>query len=378
MLDLFSSVVLAAFVAALVTNLTVPVSARVAELLGAIDHPGRRRSQRRPTPRLGGLAIVLGFVTGAGFVLLAGWADRLLEIGRVELYSVGLATFLIFLVGVVDDVAGVSVLKKLLVQIAAAWLVVRVGWELEVIRLPFFGGVDLGPFQGLVTILWIVGVTNAINFVDGIDGLAGGVVAIVSSSFLVYALMQGRILTVVWIAAVVGACIGFLRHNWEPARVFMGDSGSLTLGFLLATISVHSALEAPVAVAILVPILALGVPVIDAFLVMRIRFFRHHPARTGVVKRFFQMFQADRRHLHHVLLHVGVDRRRIVAGIYALVLLCCAGSLWVALERNPHLGLLLVAVELLVVVGLRRLGIGRAAPPSSSGTMVAENRRRPA
>ena len=124
----------------------------------------------------------------------------------------------------------------------------------------------------VVSLLWIVGVTNAINLIDGLDGLAGGVVAIIADSLLAYALLQGNLRTVILMAATAGACIGFLRHNWAPARIFMGDSGSLTLGFLLAAISVHSSLKAPAAVAILVPILALGVPVIDTLLVMGVRF----------------------------------------------------------------------------------------------------------
>ena len=270
---------------------------------------------------------------------------------------------LVFLVGLVDDLVGVSVAQKFIFQFAAAWLVVQAGWVFEVVRLPFVGSVALEPFQGLVTILWIVGVTNAINFVDGLDGLAGGVVAIISSSFLIYALMQGRILTVVWIAAIVGSCLGFLRHNWEPARVYMGDSGSLTLGFLLATISVHSALKAPVAVAILVPILALGLPVIDTLLVMRVRFLG--TGHSSFPERFGRMFRADQQHLHHLLLRLGLRRRRIVAVIYGLVLLFSVGSLLVATQRNPVLGALLVVVEIVVVVCLRHLGIGAGGGPSA-------------
>lgn len=372
MSNLLTSAGLAACLAALVTSLLMPLIAQTATRIGAMDYPGERRRQLRPTPRMGGVAIVLGFCFGAGFVLLVSWSDRLLEVGRGEILSIGFATVLVFLVGLVDDLVGVSVIHKFLAQFAAAWLVVKVGWVFEAIRLPFIGSVELGALQEVGTILWIVGVTNAINFIDGLDGLAGGVVAIVASSFLVVALMQGRILPVVWIAAIVGACLGFLRFNWAPARIFMGDSGALTLGFLLATISVHSSLKAPVAVAILVPILALGVPVIDALLVMRLRFL--NPDSSGLASRFLQMFRADQRHLHHVLLHQGASRRRIITGIYALVMVSCFASLLVAVQRNPNLGVLLVAVEFLAVVMLRHLGIGRDTrettpdePASSAG-----------
>lgn len=373
MTELITSALLASCLAALVTYLVMPLITQMATRIGAMDYPGDRRRQLHPTPRMGGVAIVLGFTFGAGFVLLVSWSDRLLEVSRGEILSIGFATLLVFLVGLVDDLVGVSVINKFLAQFAAAWLVVKVGWVFEVIRLPFIGSVELGALQDWGTILWIVGVTNAINFIDGLDGLAGGVVAIVASSFLVVALMQGRILPVVWIAAIVGACLGFLRFNWEPARIFMGDSGALTLGFLLASISVHSALKAPVAVAILVPILALGVPVIDALLVMRVRFL--NPESTGVSSRFLQMFRADQRHLHHILLHQGASRRRIVTGIYGLVMISCLASLLVAVQRNPNLGLLLVAVEVLAVVMLRHLGIGRdpmAEEPSPAVTTAPE------
>lgn len=368
MSHLFASAVTSAFVAALVTHLLVPLLASLAPSVGAMDYPGERRDHRHPVPRVGGLAIVAGFLCGAGFVVLAGWRELFLEVQRHEIMSVGIAVFLVFLVGFVDDLIGVSVAQKFVFQFVAAWLVVQAGWVFEVIRLPYMGPVDIAPFHGLITILWIVGVTNAINFVDGLDGLAGGVVAIISCSFLIYALMQGRILTVVWIAAIVGACVGFLRHNWEPARVYMGDSGSLTLGFLLATISVHSALKAPVAVAILVPILALGLPVIDTLLVMRVRFL--HREGSGLLDRIGRMFRADQQHLHHLLLRFGLRRRRIVAVIYGLVLLFSVSSLWVASQRNPDLGLLLILVEVGVVVVLRHWGIRHAEavdPPTVPG-----------
>lgn len=358
MFDLLPAALLSAAIAALVTHFTAPAVARLAPRVGGMDYPGERSFQRSPVPRIGGVAIVLGFVVGAGCTLLGLDLGPLRDaLGRSQILSIGLATFIIFLVGLVDDLVGVSVFEKFCAQLAAAWLVVEVGWVFEVVRLPFVGTVELGALQGLVTILWLVGVTNAINFVDGLDGLAGGVVAIISSSFLIYALMQGRVLTVVWVAAIVGACIGFLGHNWEPARIYMGDSGALTLGFLLAIISVHSALKAPATIAVLVPILALGVPVIDTLLVMRLRF--GHPEARSFSQRFQRMFRADRHHLHHLLLlRAGGRRRRIVAAIYSIVLLSCIASLVVAVQRNPVLGVLLVVVELVVVVCLRRLGFG--------------------
>jgi UDP-GlcNAc:undecaprenyl-phosphate GlcNAc-1-phosphate transferase len=273
--------------------------------------------------------------------------------------ALAIGTGIVFLVGVLDDLVGVSAAKKFVFQLLAAWLLVRVGWSFEVLRLPGLGEIHLGLFGGVVSLLWIVGVTNAINLIDGLDGLAGGVATIISVSFLAYAILQGNPGTVILMAALAGACIGFLRHNWEPARIFMGDSGSLTLGFLLATTTVHSSLKAPAAVAILVPILALGVPVMDTLLVMVVRFLDR--PKGPFTTRFLRMFRADRNHLHHLLEHLGGNRSRIVAVIYTLVLSFCALALLVAVTGQTTLGVALVGLEFLVVLTMRRRGMAMEA-----------------
>lgn len=345
----------AVFVAALATNLMVPPVTRLAVALRALDHPGERKQQAGAVPRLGGIAIALGIVLGIAVAVATRWDHWGTGIGRDELIALFLGTGLVFLVGVVDDLMGVSAAKKFLFQILAAWMLVKVGWSFEVLRLPGLGEVDLGLFGGAVSVIWIVGVTNAINLIDGLDGLAGGVVTIISVSFLGYALLQGNPGTVILMAAVAGSCIGFLRHNWEPARVFMGDSGSLTLGFLLAATSVHSSLKAPAAVAILVPILALGVPVMDTLLVMAVRFLDR--PKGPVTGRFLRMFHADRNHLHHLLAHFGGERSRIVAVIYAVVLSFCTLALVVAVTGQTTLGVALVALEFSVILAMRQAGL---------------------
>jgi UDP-GlcNAc:undecaprenyl-phosphate GlcNAc-1-phosphate transferase len=266
---------------------------------------------------------------------------------------------MVFLVGLVDDVLGVSTAKKFLVQLAAAALMVYVGWSFEVLRVPGMGDVQLGVFGDLVSLVWIVGVTNAINLIDGLDGLAGGVVAIISGSLLVYSVLLGNPHAVILMGAMAGACLGFLRHNWAPAKIFMGDSGSLTLGFLLAVMSVQSALKAPAAVAILVPILALGVPVIDTLLVMAVRFLDR--PKSPLAKRFLRMFHADRNHLHHTLEHLRRGRPGVVAMIYSVVLASCGMALLVAVRRDALLGVLLLSIEVAALLVIRRLGMARLA-----------------
>jgi UDP-GlcNAc:undecaprenyl-phosphate/decaprenyl-phosphate GlcNAc-1-phosphate transferase len=350
----------AAIVAGLVTNLLVPTVTRAALALRAVDRPDERRSQAGTVPRMGGVAIAAGLAVAAGAAAVARWGDWGARIPRSELAALALGTALVFLVGLVDDMVGVSPGKKLLFELIAASLLIRVGWSFEVLNLPLLGEVRLSGLLGwLVSLLWIAGVTNAINLIDGLDGLASGVVTIISASLLVYAVLQGNPGSVILMAATAGACLGFLRHNWEPARIFMGDSGSLTLGFLLAATSIHSSLKAPAAVAILVPILALGVPVIDTLLVMVVRFLDR--PQGALTSRFLRMFHADRNHLHHLLAHFGSRRSRIVGMIYALVLGSCGLALLVAVTGQSVLGITLLLVEFLVILAIRRTGLALAA-----------------
>src|SRR5207247_5090168 len=167
-------------------------------------------------------------------------------------------TALVFLIGLADDVIGLSCIQRFLVQVLAAVGVVYAGWSFGRLYLPLWGEVELGLWGGLVTVIWIVGVTNAINLLDGLEGLAGGVAAIIAARLLIFAWIQGNALTVFLMSAIVGACLGFLRHSWAPAKIYMGDSGSLTLGCLLAVMSLRASMKGAATVAILVPIIALG------------------------------------------------------------------------------------------------------------------------
>ncbi len=353
--DFFLAAFLAAAVAGVVTGTLVPLVTRMAHVFQAMDAPGGRKDHDRPIPRLGGLAVVMGLGISLIFAALILRGLGALPLPRNELLALALATFMVFLVGVVDDIAGVSSLDKFLVEVLAAFLIVRIGWSFDVLGLPGGDSLNLGAFGQFASVLWIVGVTNAINLIDGLDGLAGGVVAIIAGSFLVYALLRGDPLTIVAMAAVMGACLGFLRYNWAPARIYLGDSGSLTLGFVLATTSVQSSLKAPAAVAILVPILALGLPVIDTLLVMAVRFVER--PKGPISSRLMAMFQADRNHLHHMLLRLAKSRGSVVGWIYGAVVIFCALALTVALMRSPAIGALLLVTEVAAVVAMRRLGL---------------------
>ena len=346
-------------IAALITNLVVPVVTRIARATRAMDYPGGRKDHHGAIPRMGGIAIAAGISVGAGVVALIYWDGHGAAVEFPELIAMVLGTALVFLVGTIDDVIGVSPLKRFLVEAVAAWIVVSAGWSFDSVGLPLVGPLELGSFGPVVSILWIVGVTNAINLLDGLDGLAGGVVLIISASFMAYSAIQGNYFTTLLMAAIVGSCMGFLRHNWAPAKIFMGDGGSLTLGFLLGSITVHASLKATGAVAILVPILALGVPVIDTLLVMVMRFLQSR--RRGPVERVLRVFRGDRQHLHHLLEPLTRRRRAVVRWVYAMVLVSCSMALMVALTKSSEFGWLLVLIELVAIAIVRQLGWARNA-----------------
>src|SRR2546425_4412011 len=336
---------LAAILAAETATLAFPVVNRIAMAIRAVDYPGGRRSQTEAIPRLGGIAIAAAIAAGAilpNLLLWRQWGDKVTPLDMAALLG---GTALVFLTGVGDDALGLSPIQRLLIQALAASVVVYAGWSFSNLYVPFWGDVRLGLFGGLVTIVWIVGVTNAINLLDGLDGLAGGVAAIIATSLLVFACIQANVLMVIVTSAVAGACLGFLRHNWAPARIYMGDSGSLALGFLLAVMSLHASIKGAATVAILVPILALGLPVIDTILVMAVRFVEK--PQGSHLRRFARMFKADRNHLHHRMARAQL--KQIVLVIYFVAACFCAMALIVAVSRSAVLGIAPVIVEVVVV-----------------------------
>ena len=357
MSELFLAGLVGALVAAETASLVFPLVNRVAMAVRAVDYPGGRRLQREAIPRMGGIAIAAGIVAGAVLPSLMIWQRWVEKATSVQSAFLFIGTALVFLVGLADDVIGLSCIQRFLIQVVAAVGVVYAGWCFARLYVPLWGEVDFGLFGGLVTVVWIVGVTNAINLLDGLDGLAGGVAAIIATSLLIFAWIQGNALTVILMSAIVGACLGFLRHNWAPAKIYLGDSGSLTLGFLLAVMSLRASMKGAAAVAILVPILALGLPVIDTLLVMAVRFVEK--PQGSLLRRFARMFQADRNHVHHLMGRTAPGRKQIVLVIYFVAACFCAMALVVAVSRSATLGTALVVVEVFVVLLMRNLGVRR-------------------
>lgn len=342
-------------VAALCTFLFTPVANRLATRVGAVDHPDHRKLHRAPTPRLGGASIFVGGVAGLAILhllLAPEWFTQLSL--SSELLCLIPGVLLIFLLGLTDDVWGVSAGKKFLVQGLAAGMVLAACGAIPTLNLPFLGSVELGWLGYVVSFLWLVGITNAFNLIDGLDGLAAGVGSIIATFVAVLSFVRGDAATALVAAAVAGACLGFLPRNWAPASTFMGDSGSLTVGFVLAVLTHHSSLKAATTVAVLVPVLALGLPAIDTLLVMGFRFISSPDRR--LTRRAVRMFAPDRTHIHHLVGHLTARRSTAVALLYTVVALFCSGALVVTISRNAPLALVLLAMAFVVVLLLRRAG----------------------
>jgi len=342
-------------VAAVFSLLLTPLTLPLANRLHAVDLPNKRKQHMRPTPRLGGVAVVVSAfisVLGASFMLERFAFAQVETVQTLALIAAGL---IVFGIGAADDIYGLRAGEKFLAEIIAANVVLTVGGYMHVVALPFIGQVHIGTFGYVISLLWIVGITNAINLIDGLDGLAGGVGGMIAISIgLIAAFHGGHPFTVLIAVALGGACLGFLPYNWEPASVFMGDSGSLTLGFVLAVLTHNASLKSSAAVAILVPLLALGLPAIDTLLVMAYRFFKG--PRASFVRRAARVFVADRQHLHHLLSEMARKRSTVVLTLYLFVAISCVAALATSITRNAALGISLLALEGVVVFFVRVLG----------------------
>ena len=332
----------------LTSALTQPLVRRAAIRLGFLDYPNEnRRMHARAVPRLGGvgvfLALIVAAVVGATFDS-AGHVVTLLPL----VLAMAAGSVLLFLTGLADDIVGVAPLSKLVVQSAAALIVYRFGFRIEHVILPPGQIIELGLWSLPVTLLWIVGLSNAFNLIDGADGLAGGVAIIALVATAISASYLGDH-TILWCSvALIGAMFGFLRYNWPPARIFLGDSGSLVVGFLLAILTVKGMSREDGAVYGLAPIFALSYPLLDTGISMLRRWLRGHP-----------LARADGRHIHHQLQALGLGPRQTLFVLYGLsALVACLGLSATFAPPQMTIGVALVGLAvlvLLVVFGARWL-----------------------
>jgi UDP-GlcNAc:undecaprenyl-phosphate/decaprenyl-phosphate GlcNAc-1-phosphate transferase len=341
-----------------------PLLMRLAPRIGGVDEGGDRpRVHTRPVPRIGGLAIVAGILIPAAFFIDLSGPYR----------GILLGTLLVALLGLVDDLRGISPGVKFLAVCAIALIpVAGFGIVLEGFSLPLLGTHEFGWLAYPVTILWIAALANLVNLIDGMDALASGIVSIAAFSFALLAASFGRADAAILAAAICGATLAFLRHNYHPAKIFMGDSGSLALGFLLATVAVEGVLKTAATIALVAPLLVLAVPILDtSFVVLKRLKYGRNP------------FVADQNHFYHRFMRIGLSQRQTAAYLHAWAALVAAWAIllrFVPPRPGGHwdldnallaggVGLVVVAasvwmvysLEILKARHLKVLGLGREA-----------------
>ncbi len=335
-------VLLALAVAFLISFAATPMVISLAHKINAIDVPkDARRVHSKPIPLIGGLAIFYGFIVS---VLCFATIDR-------ETMGILIGAVIVVTVGVIDDMMDMKAIVKLLCQIVAAAVVVYSGVRIEHFANPFSGW--FGPpyivlnfwVSVAVTMIWIVGVCNAVNLIDGLDGLAVGVSSIASMSLLALTLISNNPNVAILTAAVAGAGFGFLPYNFNPAKIFMGDTGALFLGFILACISVQGFLKLSAIISFAVPLLVLGLPIFDTMF--------------AIVRRVLtgrSPMSPDRGHLHHRLLDMGFSQKKTVAILYTMTAVLCLTAVVISIKGYMRGLLLILAVLLIILVSLKLMG----------------------
>lgn len=328
---------LLSFIIALFTSwVLTPYVKKLAFRVGAVDKPDGRKVHSGLMPRLGGVAIYLGFVvaivcsmhlTQDILVMLAGGT-------------------LIVIVGILDDIYQLPAKVKLVGQILAASLLVIFDIKIEWLNNPWGGYFYLEYLSVPFTIFWVISFTNVVNLMDGLDGLAGGVSAIASVTVILVSLQQGFYPVAVITAALAGGIMGFMKYNFNPASIFMGDTGSMFIGYMLAAISIFGAVKSAATIALLVPAIALGLPIMDtAFAIVR----RYSNGRP--------IFQPDKGHLHHRLLAMGMTQKQAVILIYVISAVLGIAAILLTEVSGYIAACIITCIITGVVVGAKKIGI---------------------
>ncbi|MDQ0177101.1 glycosyltransferase family 4 protein [Bacillus chungangensis] len=323
-------VYLTLFVCLITSIILTPIVKKIAIKIGAIDKPNHRKVHKNIMPRLGGLAIYFSFIIG---ILVLRPNDEFTM-------PILLGSLVIIITGVLDDLLELSAKMKLLGQLLAASIVVFAGVNIEFINLPFDGQLQFGYLSIPITILWIVGITNAINLIDGLDGLAAGVSSIALITISLMAFIKQDVFTMSMALIVLGSTLGFLFYNFHPAKIFMGDTGALFLGYIISVLSLLG-FKNVTFISLVIPVIILGVPISDTFFAIIRRIVHKKPLSAP-----------DKSHLHHCLLRLGYSHRQTVLIIYAIAamfalaaVIFSMATMWGAIIV---VGILLLAIELFV------------------------------
>lgn len=312
-------------VAAVVVWFSTPIIRRLGLSAGLTDKPNDRKMHSTPVVRLGGVSIFLGTLCALLLVWWSGWFGVLPPVKEYEVWGVTIGGVAFFLLGLADDLLQLPAPFRLFMQLLISAIAWQVGVRIEFISVPFVGIVQFGWLSLPITMLWLAGMVNAINWIDGLDGLAAGVTTIASAVLLVTSLFMQQPAAALIAAALSGGCLGFLRYNFKPfssAEIFMGDGGAYYLGFTLAGVSVIGLVKTAAVAAVILPYFILAVPILDGLAVILQRLSKGEPVMS-----------AGKHHLHHRLVRAGISKRNTVLFIYTLTL--WAGCLALAISGMP-------------------------------------------
>jgi len=332
--------------AALLAIAGTPIVIRIARRINAVDRPGVRTVHTKPVPRIGGVAI---FAAAMCLIICVLFLDN--QIGaafrrvRLQLSTLLCSAVFIFLIGLIDDIRGLPAKVKFLAEAAAAGTLCYVGVQINSLALTDTLTIHLGWAGCPLTILWIVGITNAVNLSDGLDGLAAGVSAVACGAIAVFAIYSHNPIMAVFMLALLGGLSGFLFYNFNPAKIFMGDCGSLFVGFTIASSSVMCLTKSSALVGLALPVLALGIPIFDTFFSMLRRFLERR-----------SLFAPDRRHFHHRLIDLGLKQRHAVIAIYIATLLATGLGSFMMVRQDAGSLVVLACVLLLLILLFRVVG----------------------
>jgi UDP-GlcNAc:undecaprenyl-phosphate/decaprenyl-phosphate GlcNAc-1-phosphate transferase len=338
----------ALFVIATMASLVVtPVVRRLCERFRLLDVPkDARRLHTKAIPRLGGVAIYLSCVIALSTLpFVDNLLTQSLRARAAEILVALIPTTLVLMLGVVDDLRGTNATVKFTVLGLIASLFYFLGGHIDTLTIPFVGSMGLPPFLSFVlTVLWLVGIANAFNLIDGLDGLASGAALFSSLVILIVSISQGQPLMIVVALVLCGALAGFLRYNFNPASIFLGDSGALFIGFTLAALSVLNAQKATTTVAVVIPILAFGFPMVDTAMTMGRRLISRRP-----------IFQGDNEHIHHMLLARGWSQRRVALALYGVCAVFGLFAMIFTTTNSKTTGLLMFVVSVAVLIAVGHL-----------------------
>ena len=334
------NIIIPFIISVVISLFMTPVAKKLAVKVGAVDIPkDERRVHKKPMPLMGGVAIYVSIIITSLIFLPV---DR-------TLISIIVGGTIIFISGIIDDIKGLSPRAKLVFQIGAAIVLILGDVKIEALTNPFTKSSKLIPLNGFgipITIFWIVGITNTLNLIDGLDGLAAGVAMIASLSFLFVANKFDYISIMAISSIVAGSCLGFLPYNFNPAKIFMGDTGALFLGFMLAALSIEGVMKSVATIAVVVPIIILGVPIFDTTFAI----FRRLLNGRSIA-------EADKGHLHHRLLKMGFSQKKTVIILYSISAIFGLCAILIAKANSKRAVILSVIVFIITILLAGKMGL---------------------